>query len=191
MIRAHAAARAPELAASLIDRFGSLGAVLAARPSALDEVLGDAPLVRRQLQTLRSAEMHLRRTTAFARPGLGNWQALLDYLRSVQAFSDIELVRILYLDSRNALIREEIASTGSVDQAPVYIREILKRALELGACAIIVVHNHPSGDPKPSRADIDITSQLVRAGKPLGIFVHDHLIVTPAGHCSMKSAGLM
>jgi len=117
--------------------------------------------------------------------------ARLDYCRTAQAFADKEVFRVLFLDKRNALIADEVQSTGTVDHAPVYPREVVKRALELAATAIILVHNHPSGDPTPSRADIDMSKAIVEVAKSLGISVHDHIIVGKDGHASLKGLKLM
>jgi DNA repair protein RadC len=122
---------------------------------------------------------------------LANWQALLDYLRADMAHRGVELFRVLHLNTRNILIRDEIMNHGTVDQAPVHVREVIRRALELQSAAIILVHNHPSGDPSPSRADIEITRRIVEAGKPLNIAVHDHLIIGANGHASLRAQGLI
>lgn len=124
-------------------------------------------------------------------PILASWQALLDYLRADMAHLTIERVRVLYLNSKNMLIRDEVASEGSLDQAAVYTREVIKRAIDLGAAAIILVHNHPSGDSAPSRQDIALTRDIAEAGKRLGISVHDHIIVGKDGFMSMRSSGLI
>jgi DNA repair protein RadC len=122
---------------------------------------------------------------------LANWQALLDYLRADMAHHAVERFRVLHLNARNMLVRDEVMSEGSIDQAAVYVREVIRRALDIGSAAIILVHNHPSGDPAPSRADIDITKAIAAAGKPLGIAVHDHLIIGTQGHASLRAQGLV
>jgi DNA repair protein RadC len=122
---------------------------------------------------------------------LGNWQALLDYLRADMAHHAIERFRVLHLNTKNMLVRDEVMSEGSIDQAAVYVREVIRRALEIGSAAIILVHNHPSGDPAASRADIDITRTIAEAGKRLGIAVHDHIIMGAGGHTSLRARGLI
>jgi DNA repair protein RadC len=125
------------------------------------------------------------------RPVLANWQALLDYLRADMAHHAIERFRVLHLNTKNMLIRDEVMSKGSIDQAAVYVREVIRRAIDLGSASIILVHNHPSGDPSPSRADIDITRTIAEAGKRLGITVHDHIVMGTAGHVSLRAQGLI
>jgi DNA repair protein RadC len=122
---------------------------------------------------------------------LSSWTAVLDYCRTAMAFAEREQFRILFLDKRNQLIVDEVQQVGTVDHTPVYPREVVKRALELSATAIILVHNHPSGDPTPSRADIEMTRQIAEVAKPLGVAVHDHIIVGRNGHVSLKGMGLM
>jgi DNA repair protein RadC len=124
-------------------------------------------------------------------PVLSSGQAVLDYCRSSMAFADREQFRILFLDKRNHLIADEVQQTGTVDHTPVYPREVMKRALELSATAIILVHNHPSGDPAPSRADIEMTQQIIGVAGPLGISVHDHIIVGRNGTASLKALRLI
>ncbi|MCL4748425.1 MAG: DNA repair protein RadC, partial [Burkholderiaceae bacterium] len=125
------------------------------------------------------------------RPVLSSWSSVIDYCRSAQAFAEREEFRILFLDKRNQLIADEVQQTGTVDHAPVYPREVIKRALELAATAVILVHNHPSGDPTPSRADIQMTQAIAEIAKPLGIAVHDHIIVGKDGHASLKGLKLI
>jgi DNA repair protein RadC len=122
---------------------------------------------------------------------LTSWSALLDYCRTAMAFEEREQFRILFLDKKNGLIADEVQGVGTVDHTPVYPREVIRRALELSATAIILVHNHPSGDPTPSRADISMTETIVGVGKPLGITVHDHLIIGRDGHASFRGLGLI
>jgi DNA repair protein RadC len=122
---------------------------------------------------------------------LSSWAALLDYCVAAMARTQREEFRVLFLDRKNVLIADEVQTRGTIDHTPVYPREIVKRALELGASAIILVHNHPSGDPTPSRADIEMTRDIASAAKPLGIAVHDHLVIGRAGHASFKSLGLL
>ena len=125
------------------------------------------------------------------RPVLSTWNAVIDYCRAAMGFETREQFRILFLDKKNRLIADEVQQAGTVDHTPVYVREVVKRALELSASAIILVHNHPSGDPAPSRADIDMTKQIVDAARPLGIAVHDHIIVGRQGHASFRALKLI
>jgi DNA repair protein RadC len=143
------------------------------------------------IKIAHAAALRLLRSEVAARPMLGNWQALTDYLHADMAHHAIERVRVLHLNTRNMLIRDEVVSEGSIDQAQVHVREVIRRAIDLGSAAIILVHNHPSGDPSPSRADIDITRAIIDAGKRLGIAVHDHIIVGTTGHVSLRSRGLI
>lgn len=143
------------------------------------------------IKIAHAAAIRLVQGEVAARPVLANWQALLDYLRAEMAHHAIERVRVLHLNSRNMLIRDELMSEGSIDQAAVHVREVIRRAIDLGSAAIILVHNHPSGDPQPSRADIELTRTIVAAGKPLGIAVHDHLVIGTDGHASLRAMGLM
>jgi DNA repair protein RadC len=125
------------------------------------------------------------------RPALSSWAQVLDYLRAAQGFEHREQFRILFLDKKNHLIADEVQQQGTIDHTPVYVREVVKRALELSATAIVLVHNHPSGDPAPSRADIDMTKRIVAAAKPLGVAVHDHIIVGRDGHTSFRALKLI
>src|SRR6185312_6424005 len=131
------------------------------------------------------------KTRLLGRPALSSWAALLDYCAAAMARSEREEFRVLFLDRKNILIADEVQSAGTIDHTPVYPREIVKRALELAASAMILVHNHPSGDPTPSRADIDMTREVAAAAKALNIAVHDHLVVGRSGHASFKSLGLI
>ncbi len=179
------------LAKSLIARFGSFGEVIAAPWPLLAEMdgLGDAAIT--EFKVVEAAARRIARGEVKRRPVLSSWEAVLDYCRTSMAFADKEQFRILFLDKRNQLIADEVQQTGTVDHTPVYPREIIKRSLELSATAVILVHNHPSGDPTPSRTDIDMTRQIVAVAKPLGIAVHDHIIVGKEGHASLKGMGLM
>src|SRR6516164_1092930 len=144
-----------------------------------------------ELKVVQAAASRLLRGAIKKRPVLSSWSSVLDYCRTAQGFSDREQFRVLFLDKRNALIADEVQQTGTVDHTPVYPREVVKRALELSATAIILVHNHPSGDPTPSHADIQMTKAIVAVAGPLGISVHDHLIVGRDGHVSMKGLKLI
>jgi DNA repair protein RadC len=179
------------LAKSLIERFGSFAEAIAAPIDRLREVkgLGDAAIT--ELKIVQAAAGEFARGQTRKRPALSSWSSVLDYCRTAQAFADKEQFRILFLDKRNQLIADEVQQTGTVDHTPVYPREVVKRALELSATAIILVHNHPSGDPTPSHADITMTQAIVEIAKPLGISVHDHIIVGKDGHASLKGLKLM
>jgi DNA repair protein RadC len=131
------------------------------------------------------------RSEIMERPVLASWSQVLDYVRAAQGYESREMFRILFLDKKNRLIADEVQGTGTVDHTPVYVREVVKRALELSSSALILVHNHPSGDPTPSRADIDMTKLIVEAARPLGVVVHDHVIVGRDGHASFKALKLI
>jgi DNA repair protein RadC len=179
------------LAKTLIARFGSFAEVIAARRERLQEIDGVGDAVVNQLKIVEAAAQRLAKGKVIGRPALSSWAALLDYCMTTMARSPTEEFRVLFLDRKNVLVADEVQSRGTVDHAPVYPREILKRALEHGASSIILVHNHPSGDPTPSRADIDMTRDIVAAAKSLHIAVHDHLVIGRAGHVSFKSLGLL
>ena len=155
------------------------------------EVDGVGESVVGDLKIIEAAGRRLAKGAVAKRPVLSSWTAVIDYCRAAMAFADKEQFRLLYLDKRNALISDEVQQTGTVDHTPVYPREVVKRALELAATAIILVHNHPSGDPTPSQADIAMTRQIIDVAKPLGISVHDHIIVGREGHASMKGLRLI
>ena len=180
-----------DLAKRLLERFGSFAEVINAPPERLKEIKGVGDAVVTQLKLVRAAALRLMRDSIMQRPVLGSWASVLEYCRAAMGFEAREQFRILFLDKKNRLIADEVQQQGTVDHTPVYIREVVKRALELSASAIILVHNHPSGDPTPSRADIDMTRQIVDAAKPLGIAVHDHIIVGRQGHASLKGLRLM
>jgi DNA repair protein RadC len=169
--------------------FGSFAEVISAPVARLAEVkgLGDATITDLKLvQAAASIRGEVKK-----RPVLSSWSAVLDYCRSAQAFADREQFRVIFLDKRNRLIADELQQVGTVDHTPVYPREVVKRALELSATAIILVHNHPSGDPTPSQADIQMTHQIITVAGPLCISVHDHIIVGKEGHASLKGLKLM
>src|SRR5215216_828586 len=179
------------LAKALMETFGSFGEVIAAPESRLKEIAGLGEATITELKIVQAAAQRLLRDEVRRRPVLSSWSSVLDYCRSTMAFADREQFRILFLDRRNQLIAEEVQQVGTVDHAPVYPREVVKRALELSATAIILVHNHPSGDPTPSRADIQMTQAIVDVARPLGIAVHDHIIVGKDGHASFKERRLI
>lgn len=178
-------------AKALLREFGSIGRVLTAKPVDLMRVAGVGEIAAATLKIAQATAIALLREQAVSQPVLASWQALIDYLHASMAHIEIEQVRVLYLDAKNALMRDEIVSEGTIDQAAVYTREIMKRALALGATNLILVHNHPTGDPQPSRADIQLTREIMEAGKRLSVAVHDHIIMGARGHTSLRSQGLM
>jgi DNA repair protein RadC len=179
------------LAKALLREFGGIGGLMAADAAALQRVDGMGDTAAAAVRIAQATAIRMIRAQVAARPVLANWQALLDYLRADMAHDGIERFRVLHLNTRNMLIRDEVMHRGTVDQAAVYVREVIRRAIDLGSAAIILVHNHPSGDPAPSRADIDVTRTIAEAGKRLGIAVHDHLIIGTGGHVSMRAQGLI
>ncbi|HEY2008461.1 MAG TPA: DNA repair protein RadC [Rhizomicrobium sp.] len=179
------------LAKALLARFGSFAEVIAAPRARLMEVKGVGESVANHFKIVEAAAQRLAKTRVIGRPALSSWSALLDYCTAAMARCESEEFRILFLDRKNVLIADEVQNRGTVDHTPVYPREIVKRALELSASAIILVHNHPSGDPTPSKADIMMTREIVTAAKALGLAVHDHLVIGRGGHASFKSLGLL
>jgi DNA repair protein RadC len=179
------------LARKLIQEFGGIGPLFSADAEAIARVGEVSEGAAAAIKIAQAAALRLLQSGFEERPVLASWQALLDYLRADMAFLPIERVRILFLNSKNMLIRNEPMSEGSVDEAAIYVREVIRRALDYHATAIIIVHNHPSGDPQPSQQDIRLTRDIVEAGRPLGISVHDHVIVGANGHASMRSMGLI
>lgn len=179
------------LAKELIQRFGSFAEVLGAPAARLAEVDGVSESVALDLKIVEAALKRMAKGAVGKRPVLSSWSSVLDYCRMAMAFAEREQFRILFLDKKNTLIADEVQQTGTVDHTPVYPREVMRRALELSASAIILVHNHPSGDPTPSGADMRMTRELVDIAKPLGIAIHDHIIVGRDGHASFRSLGLI
>ena len=179
------------VAKALLARFGDLAAALAASPAELRTVAGVGESVALDLKLLHEATLRIGRAGAAKRPVISSWSALLAYVRVALAHEPREQFRVLYLDKKNQLIADEVMNQGTVDHAPVYPREVMRRALEVSASAVILVHNHPSGDPTPSGADVEMTRQVVEAGKALRIAVHDHLVVGREGVASLKALGLM
>ena len=179
------------VAKRLIERFGSFAEVVNAPPERLKEVKGVGDAAIMQLKLVRAGALRLMQGGIMQRPVLASWTAVLDYCRAAMGFEAREQFRILFLDKKNRLIADEVQQEGTVDHTPVYVREVVKRSLELSASAIILVHNHPSGDPTPSRADIDMTKQIVDAARPLGVTIHDHIIVGRQGHASFKGLKLI
>ena len=179
------------LAKALITRFGSFADVISADAKELVAVKGVGENTAVALKTIRAAAIRLAREQVMNQPVISSWQKLLDYCRASLAFAKTEEFRVLFLDRKNVLIADEMQQTGTVDHTPVYPREVVKRALDLGASAIIMVHNHPSGDPTPSKGDIEMTKEVREACEKLGISLHDHLIIGKSGHASFKSLGLL
>ena len=179
------------VAKALLARFGSFGEVLGAPVHLLREVKGVGPSVALDLKVIAAAAQRMARSEVTGRDVLSSWAQVLDYCRAAMAFEEREHFRILFLDKKNVIIADEVQQTGTVDHTPVYPREAVKRALELSATAIILVHNHPSGDPTPSRADIEMTKLIVDTAKPLGISVHDHIVIGKKGFASMKGLQLI
>ena len=179
------------VAKALLKRFGSLSAVLNASPAALTQVDGVGETSAAALKSVAIAARRMARSEVKDRPVLGSWQSLLDYLAIDMAHLNVERVRVLFLDSRNRLIDDHHVGDGSIDEAAVHPREVIRRAMDLGASALILVHNHPSGSPEPSRADIQITKKIAEAGRLLGVIVHDHIIIGHEGHVSLRAKGLI
>lgn len=179
------------LAKALIAQFGSFAGVVSARPERLREVenLGEAAIV--ELKIVAEAAKRFAKVTIQNRSAMSSFSAVLDYCRTAMAYLDREEFRVLFLDKKNILIADEVQNTGTIDHAPVYPREIMRRAFELNATAIILVHNHPSGDPAPSPADIQMTQQIVAVGKSLNVAVHDHLIIGRDGFASFRGLQLI
>lgn len=179
------------IAKLLIARFGSLNGVLHASRADLEDVEGISETTATAIKVVQAAGLRMLKQDILGRTLLNSWQRLLDYLQASMAHEKREHFRLLFLNKKNELIADEIQQSGTVDHTPAYPREIMKRALELGATALILVHNHPSGDATPSQADIDMTNLIIAAAKPFTIIVHDHLIVSRGGVSSFKSLGLM
>jgi DNA repair protein RadC len=178
------------LAKDLLDRFGGIAALLSADPEALASAgLGLAGIAA--LKAVREAALRLMRSELQERPVVGSWDKLVDYCTAHIAHGKVEEFHILFLDRKNVLIKHEQQQRGTIDHTPVYPREVVKRALELQASALILVHNHPSGDPTPSQADIAVTKDIVRAAQPLGVTVHAHLIIGRGRHTSLRDLGLL
>ena len=189
------------LAKALLDRFGGLAEVLSADPEMLQQVKG-VDIDGRQrgiamagaamLKAVREAALRLSRAhLSQSDVTIGSWDKLIDYCKANIAHGAVEEFHLLFLDRKNALIKHERQQRGTIDHTPVYPREVVKRALALDASALILVHNHPSGDPTPSKADIDVTREIIKAAKPIGVTVHDHLIIGRGRHTSLKDLGLL
>lgn len=183
--------KAGALASQLLDRFGSLGAVVAAEPTKLAQVLGGDGTSVILLKAVRASVKAILREPIEERPVLGSASALMDYLSVTMRHETIESARILFLDRKNALIKDEVHNRGTIDHTPLYPREVVKRVLELGACAIILVHNHPSGDPTPSQGDIEMTHRLAAALGTINVLLHDHVIVGRNRETSLRKLKLI
>ncbi len=179
------------IAKALLKRFGSLSRVLGAPPHLLREVPGIGASVAADLQVIAAVNQRMQKADLIGRNVLDSWSSVLAYCKSAMAEEPREQFRILFLDKKNALVADEVQQSGTVDQTPVYPREVVRRALELSSTAIILVHNHPSGDPTPSRADIEMTHKVIEACKPLAITVHDHIIIGRDGHASLRGMSLI
>lgn len=179
------------LAKTLLATFGDLNGVIAASEARLTRVAGVTPKVWYQLRLFEAVSHRMARAKVMRREIIGSWDALMSYCKTVMAYRDTEQFRILFLDTKNTLIADEEQAKGTVNHVPVYPREVAKRALELGATAIILVHNHPSGDPTPSRADIDVTAQIETACGAIGVQVFDHVIIGKEEDASFRSLGLL
>ncbi|MBL4801914.1 MAG: DNA repair protein RadC [Emcibacter sp.] len=179
------------LAKDLIAHFGSFSEVISAPSDRLKEITGIGDTVVVALKLVEAAAQKLAQGKIMDKPVLANWQALIDYCQIRMAHQKIEQFHILFLDRQNRLIADEMQQEGTIDHTPVYPREVIKRALELHATAIILVHNHPSGDPTPSRDDVEMTKRIEEAGKQLGVMLHDHLIISKSGQTSLKTLGLI
>lgn len=179
------------LAKELIRKFGSVGALLSADAKAIQKASDLSPSAVAALKIAHASALRLLHSKIEDRPILGSWQALLDYLHVDMAYQPVERVRVLYLNSKNMLISDNLMSEGSVDEAAVYVREIVRQALECHATALILVHNHPSGDPQPSQQDIRLTRDIIDATRHIKVTVHDHVIIGTRGHSSMRGLGLI
>lgn len=179
------------LAKELLTRFGTISEILGAPPARLAEVKGLGATSITHLKVLQAVAQRARRDQiARDQPILSSWSQLIDYCHAQMAFEPVEQFRILFLDKKNRLIADEVQQVGTVDHTPVYPREVIRRALELSATALILVHNHPSGDPAPSSADVRMTREISDAAKGIGIIVHDHIIIGRAGHASLRALKL-
>ena len=179
------------LAKALVEKFGSFAETIAAAPERLAEVRGVKDRAIAEFKIVEAAAERFARGKMRKRLAMGSWNEVLDYCRTAMAFESREIFRILFLDKKNGLIADEVQGAGTVDHTPVYPREVIRRALELSATAIVLVHNHPSGDPTPSTQDVKMTLDIIAIAKPLGLAVHDHIIVGRDGHASLKGLRLI
>ena len=179
------------VAKALLAQFGSIAGVLGAPERELVQITRIGTKAARDIKVVAALASRSLRAEIEARPVLSSWSAVIDYCTSAMAHEKIEQFRILFLNKKNHLIADEVQQSGTIDHTPVYPREVIKRALELSASAIILVHNHPTGDPTPSRADIDMTKTIIESAAPMGIVIHDHIIIGKQGHASMKGLQLI
>ena len=179
------------LAKALLKKFGSFAEVIHAPVARLREVDGIGEASIQQIKLMGAAATRIAKGQVKQRTALSSWNDVIDYCRTAMAYEDREQFRILFLDKKNQLLADEVQQVGTVDHTPVYPREVIKRALELSATALVLVHNHPSGDPTPSQADIQMTKSIIAIASPLGISVHDHIIVGKSGHSSLKGMRLI
>jgi len=179
------------IAKALLEKFGSFAEVISASRERLTEVKGIGDLVATDLKLIQAAAIRLSLSSVLNKTALHSWSQLINYCRASMAYKNNEQFRILFLDKKNYLIADEVQGEGTIDHTPVYIREVIKRTLELSAASIILVHNHPSGDVTPSRADIEMTQKIVDAAEKLNILVHDHIIVGREGHASFRALELI
>ncbi len=179
------------IAKMLIARFGSFAEVISAPRERLMEIKGVGEVAADELKLVQAAALRLAKGEMIKRKNLSTASAILDYCRSAMAFEEREQFRLIFLDKKNNLIADEVQQQGTIDHTPVYIREVVKRSLELGASALILLHNHPSGDPTPSIADIEMTKKIIVAAEKVSIMVHDHLIIGRNGHVSLCSLGVL
>jgi DNA repair protein RadC len=179
------------IAKALLERFGTLAGVFGAEAARLTEVKGVGEAVATDIKLIAATAHRMLKSELKGKKVLASWASVVEYCHAAMAYETREQFRILFLDKRNALIADEVQQKGTVDHTPVYPREVVKRALDLSATAIILVHNHPSGDPTPSRADIEMTKMIIDTAKPLGITVHDHIIIGKEGHASLKGLRLI
>ncbi|WP_313618465.1 RadC family protein [Agrobacterium sp.] len=179
------------IAKALLARFGTLSGVFGAPLHLLQEVNGIGETVALDIKLISTVAQRVLKSEIRDKQVLSSWSAVIQYCHAAMAHETREQFRILFLDKRNVLIADEVQGLGTVDHTPVYTREVIKRALELSATALVLVHNHPSGDPAPSRADIDMTKVIIEAARPLGILIHDHIIIGRDGHASLKGLGLI
>jgi DNA repair protein RadC len=178
------------LAKKLIAQFNGIGGLLSADPAAIARAgVGEGAVAA--LKIVQAAALRLLSSEVRQRPVIGSWQALLDYLRADLSHIQVERVRVLFLNAKNMILADDVMSEGSIDEAAIYVREVMRRAIDVGASSLILVHNHPSGDPSPSRQDIAITRDIAEAGKRLGVAVHDHIIIAANGHTSLRAQGLL
>ena len=191
LFRAIPRADVKPLARRLLETFGDFARVLSAPPARLREIDGVGEAVICELKVVEAAAHRLARARVIQRPVISSWDAVIDYVRTAMSHLETERFRVLYLDRKNVLIADEAQGEGTVDHVPVYPREVMKRALELCASALILVHNHPSGDPTPSQADIDMTLQIEAAGQVLGVTLHDHIVVGKSREVSLRGAGYL